>query len=58
MPEDSLSALEARVGKLVEITIKLKEEKERWEQEKTVLKSKVEKMMQEVETVIGAEREG
>ncbi len=57
MPEDSLSILEERVGKLVELTIKLKEEKERWEKEKAVLKSKVEEISNQVEKVIGEENE-
>ena len=55
MPEDSLSALEKRVGKLIELTIKLKEEKKRWEKEESVLKSKVEGIIKEVEKVIGEE---
>ncbi|NOX97675.1 MAG: hypothetical protein GXO98_06445 [Nitrospirae bacterium] len=57
MPEDSLSILEERVGKLVELTIKLKEEKERWEKEKAVLKLKVEEISNQVEKVIGEENE-
>jgi len=58
MPGDSLSSLEERVGKLVELTIRLKEEKEMWEKEKAILKSKVEEIAKRVEKVIGEENEG
>ena len=58
MPGDSLSSLEERVGKLVELTIRLKEEKKVWEEEKSLLKSKVEEIAKQVEKVIGEEDEG
>ncbi len=58
MPGDSLSSLEERVGKLVELTIRLKEEKKMWEKEKAILKSKVEEIAKRVEKVIGEENEG
>ncbi len=58
MPGDSLSSLEERVGKLVELTIRLKEEKKVWEEEKAILKSKVEEIAKRVEKVIGEEDEG
>jgi len=58
MPGDSLSSLEERVGKLVELTIRLKEEKKVWEEEKAILKSKVEEIAKQVEKVIGEEDEG
>ncbi len=57
MPEDSLSALEERVGKLVELTVRLKEEKKVWERERAVLKLKVEEIAKQVEKVIGEEYE-
>lgn len=53
MPKDSLSALEERVEKLLALAVKLKKEKEGWEEEKAVLKSKVEKIVKQVEKVIG-----
>ncbi len=58
MPGDSLSSLEERVGKLVELTVRLKEEKKVWEEEKSLLKSKVEEIAKQVEKVIGEEDEG
>ncbi len=57
MPEDSLSALEERVGKLIELSVKLKEEKARWEKEKAILKAKVEEIARQVEKVIGDKNE-
>ena len=53
MSEDSLSVLEERVGKLVQLAIKLKEEKKVWEEERAILKSKIEKIAKQVEMVIG-----
>ena len=58
MPGDSLSSLEERVGRLVELTVRLKEEKKVWEKEKAILKSKVEEIAKQVEKVIGEEDEG
>ncbi len=55
MSEDGLSVLEERIGKLIELTIQLKEERRRWEEEKTILKSQVERIAQQVEKVIGEE---
>ncbi len=55
MSEDGLEVLEERVGRLIELTITLKEEKRGWEEEKALLKSKVAKIAQQVEKVIGEE---
>ncbi len=55
MPGDSLSALEDRVEKLLNIVTGLKEEKKRWEKEKADLKSKVEGIVKRVEKVMGEE---
>lgn len=55
MPGDSLSALEERVEKLIDIVTSLKEEKKRWEEEKADLKSKVEGIVNQVEKVMGEE---
>lgn len=55
MSENGLGALEERIGKLIELTISLKEEKRKWDEEKALLKLKVEKIAQQVEKVIGEE---
>lgn len=57
MPEDGLEVLEEKVGKLVELTIKLKEEKKGWEEERALLGSKVERIARQVEKAIGEENE-
>ena len=60
MGEDSLSALEERVGRLLGLVTQSKKEKEgrekerqSWEKERVAIKSKVEGMLERIEKVIG-----
>ncbi|MCK4326169.1 hypothetical protein KAW55_05385 [bacterium] len=60
MGEDSLSALEERVGRLLGLVTQSKKEKEgwekerqSWEKERVAIRSKVEGMLERIEKVIG-----
>lgn len=53
MEDDSLSALEDRVEKLLALVAELRKEKEGWEKERTAIKSKVAGMLERIEKVIG-----
>lgn len=60
MAGDSLTALEERVGRLVDLVAQLTKEKDGWEKEKqswekerAAIKSKVEGMLERIEKIIG-----
>lgn len=53
MAEDSLSALEGRIKRLLDLVTELRKEKEGWEKEHSAIKSKVEGMLERIEKVIG-----